>query len=342
MRFAKPDTLYLLLLLIPIIILLLISHRRRQATMAEFLTPRAQEKNCRRSGPETEWLKAGLLTLGSIFLVLALARPQWGERYEKASRSGLIAVFLLDTSNSMNAEDLLPNRLEAAKNLITRSAAALSSDLLGQVNFAATAYVQCPLTYDNEAVTLLSRASTISPGEEQGTDFAAAFLETLRMLKTASSPGAKEQLVVLISDGEDQEKSWANALDRLRKRSATVITVGIGTADGAPIPIRDRQGKISDWKRDNQGRLVKSRLDESTLSTIAARTGGRYFRMDDDRALFRFLAELKSTRSRVLAQKIKALPIERFYYPLWLGILCLAGEMVLSEKRWPWPKSSPC
>ena len=140
-----------------------------------------------RGGREIDFFKTALLLAAFAFLILALARPQWGERFESLDIRGLEIVFLLDTSASMNAEDLQPSRLEVAKNLIAAIVDALRTDMVSQVNFAAVAYVQCPPTLDYEAFKLLALASAASPEEEQGTDFAKGLALALRMFRASRS-----------------------------------------------------------------------------------------------------------------------------------------------------------
>jgi Ca-activated chloride channel family protein len=235
----------------------------------------------------------------------------------------------------MNAEDLQPNRLEVAKNLIVTIVDSLKTDLVSQINFAAAAYVQCPLTMDYEAFKLMAMASQISPSEEQGTDFARGFTLALRLFK--KSPGS-QKLLVLITDGEDLEKNWPETLKELQKGKITVFTVGVGIPGGAPIPILDKNGKTIDWKKDAQGNIVKSRLDEGTLIQIAAACQGQYYRLSAVAGIEPFIRILKTYERKLLAQKVKSKRIDRFQYPLLLAIVLLVCEMILSDRKITWQK----
>ena len=333
MTFANPTLLLLLLLLVPFTLLVIWNYRKKQQLLHEFISPAAAARMVVRGGREIDFFKSALLLLALCFFILAMARPQWGERFESLDIRGLEIVFLLDTSNSMNAEDLQPDRLEVAKNLIVNLVDALKTDLVSQINFAAVAYVQCPLTMDYEAFKLLATASQISPAEEQGTDFAGGFTLALRLFKKSRG---SQKLLVLITDGEDLEKNWPESLKELQKDKITVFTVGVGIPGGAPIPIMDKNGKTIDWKKDAQGNIVKSRLDESTLIRIASACRGQYYRLSTVAGIEPFIRVLKAYERKLLAQKVKSKKIDRFQYPLLLAIVLLVSEMGLSNRKITW------
>jgi Ca-activated chloride channel family protein len=135
-----------------------------------------------------------------------------------------------------------------------------------------------------------------------------------------------QKLLVLITDGEDLENNWPDALKELQKEKITVFTVGVGIPAGAPIPIIDENGKTSGWKKDAQGNIVKSRLDEGTLIRIASACQEPFINI------------LKNYERKLLAQKVKSKKIERFQYPLLLAVMLLVFEMVLSDRKITWQK----
>jgi len=336
MTFANPALLLLLLLLVPFTLLVLWNYRKKRQVLHKFISQAAAARIAVRGGREINFFKSTLLLLALCFFILALARPQWGERFENLDIRGLEIVFLLDTSNSMNAEDLQPDRLEVAKNLVATIVDTLKTDLVSQVNFAAVAYVQCPLTLDYEAFKLMVMASQVSPAEEQGTDFASGFTLALRLFKKSNG---SQKMLVLITDGEDLEKNWPESLKELQKENITVFTVGVGIPAGAPIPILDKNGKTIDWKKDAQGNIVKSRLDEGTLIKIASSCQGQYYRLSAVAGIEPFIRILKTYERKLLAQKVKSKKIERFAYPLLLAVFFLVFEMVLSDRKITWQKS---
>jgi Ca-activated chloride channel family protein len=335
MTFAYPAALFLLLLLVPFAILAVRNFKKKKQILNEFISEKAAPEVVVRGGREIDFFKTALLLAAFLFLILALARPQWGERFESLNIRGLEIVFLLDTSASMNAEDLQPSRLEVAKNLIAAVVDSLRTDMVSQVNFAAAAYVQCPPTLDYEAFKLLALATKASPEEEQGTDFAKGFALARRMFRNSRS---SRKVLIMITDGEDQEQRWADEVRELKKQQVTVFTVGVGVPGGAPIPILDESGKTAGWKKDSQGGIIKSQLDEATLIRIASDCGGQYYRLGAASGIAPMIRNLRAYERQQLARKVKSRKIDRFTYPLLLAVCLLVVEMALSDRKVTWRK----
>ncbi len=335
MSFSNPTAFFLLLILIPYVLLIIHNFIKKKKLLNAFVSETAFKRLGFRSGREIGFFKASLTVLAIIFFVLALAGPEWGEVFEQIDIKGIEMIFLLDTSNSMNAEDLKPSRLEVSKQLVNAIVDHFYTDYIGLINFAGTAYIQCPLTIDYEAFKLMTEASGISPDEEQGTDFSQGFKLALQSFKSSAE---SKKIIILITDGEDQEKRWQEYVEKLRKQSIIVFTVGVGVQAGAPIPIKNDQGDITGWKKDKKGNLVRTRLDEKTLIQIASDTGGQYFRLTDVTAIDIFVKNLKSFERTALSKRMKLKKQKRFYYPLIIGIICLIFEMFLTDKKLLWKK----
>ena len=205
MSFSNPSAFLLLLLLIPFVLLAGYNFIVKKKLMDAFVSELAFKKLGSRSGREIGFFKVSLIVLALIFFVLALAGPEWGDVMEQIDIKGIEMIFLLDTSNSMNAEDLKPSRLDVSKQLVNTIVDHFYTDYIGLINFAGTAYIQCPLTIDYEALKSLTEASEISPPEEQGTDFFEALSLALRTLKISANGN---KIIFLITDGEDQEGRW--------------------------------------------------------------------------------------------------------------------------------------
>ena len=335
MTFSHPEAFFLLILLALFIAIAAYNYKKKKLILKSFISNNAYKKLGVRSGGEIDFFKTTLAAIAMIFFILALAGPQWGEKFENVEIKGIEMIFLMDASNSMNAEDLKPNRLEVAKQLIISIVDNLTSDYLALINFAGTGYVQCPLTIDYEAFKLMTEATSISPEEEQGTDFKAAFRLALKSFENSKSD---KKVIILITDGEDQEGQWQEFIPELKKQKIIIFTVGIGAADGAPIPIKDKDGNITGWKKDKQGNIVKTKLDENTLVRIASLTDGQYFRLAGADGIDAFVDNLKRFERNVLRKKVKLEKIKRFHIPLIIGIIILFFELLLSERTLAWKK----
>lgn len=330
MTFAAPSCFYLLGLLIPLAALFLWSFHRRQADLAAFLSPQAIAQGVVRRRRDTDFFRAVLFLSAFVLLVVALARPRWGERYEALPVRSIDLLFAVDTSRSMLAEDLSPNRLAAAGRLVTGIAARMHTDYLGLITFAGAARVDCPLTSDHDAFALLAGTVAISPDDLQGTDFAAPFEAAARIF--AKRP-ASHKVLVLITDGEDQEGRYEKSLAALRKAKVTVFTVGLGSPAGAPIPLRGADGTITDWKKDREGRMVRSALQRERLTQIATPTGGRFTALTGPAAEAAVIEALDRFQRTTLAQRVRKVPIERYRWPLLAALLLLIAQATLNERR---------
>lgn len=335
MSFLHPEAFFLLALLALFVLVAAYNFKKKKSLLENFVSATAYKRLALRSGSEIDFFKTALVTLAMAFFIFALAGPQWGEQFENIDVKGIEMIFLMDTSASMNAEDLKPNRLEVSKQLVTTIVDTLDTDYVGLVNFAGVAYVQCPLTNDYEAFKYMTEASFISFDEEQGTDFK----EAIQLgIKTFQKSESDTKLLIFITDGEDQEQSWQELKTEMEKEKIMVFAFGVGVPEGAPIPIKNKNGEITGWKKDKSGNIIKTRLAEDTLIRIANTTGGKYFRLSDAASIDDFARVLKEYERSVINKKVKLKKIDRFHYPLIIGLILLIIELLLSEKRLKWQK----
>lgn len=335
MSFANPLAFYLTPFIVLFVFIALYNYKKKRKILTDFISENAFKKLGVRSGREIDFFKTFLVTCAMLFFIFALAGPQWGERFEEVDIKGIELIVLLDTSNSMNAEDLKPNRLEVAKQLIASIVDNLKTDYVSLINFSAKAYVQCPLTIDYDAFKMLTETTGISPAEEQGTDFGEAFALAQKSLAASKS---EKKLVLLITDGEDQEGRWQNYIEDFKKQGIIVFTVGVGVQGGAPIPIKNKNGDITGWKKDKQGNIVKTMLEENTLIQIASRCSGQYFRLTDAAGIDTFITGLKNFERTVLKKKVKLEKKQRYHFFLIPGLILLLFELLLTERKLAWKK----
>ncbi|MDZ4200031.1 MAG: VWA domain-containing protein [Kiritimatiellia bacterium] len=265
-------------------------------------------------------------------LILALARPQWGFRWEDVPQRGLNVLVALDTSNSMLTEDLKPNRLQRAQWGIRDLAEALAGDRLGLIAFAGSAFVQCPLTTDLQAfrMTLDDVYAGIVP--RGGTAFAPALKTALDMLDPESTA---DTVLVFISDGEDLEGGWEPWVEELRKRKIRIYGIGIGTQEGGLVPLSSgRETLGSDWRRNEEGNPVLSRLQENTLEQMALATGGLYVRAASaDFGVGRIKEQIEDLKRAELEGRRVRVPRERFGWFVGAALLLLGLDAVWIGKH---------
>jgi len=300
--------------------------RKRKLALAAF--------SSRRKGPISTLsrmrraFKRALLVTGALLGCVTLARPQWGVRWEEAHRRGLDLLFALDTSKSMLAPDLKPDRLSRAKLAIRDLVSKFEGDRVGLVAFAGDAFLQCPLTLDRGVFEQTLDAIDTSTIPRGGTDVGRA-IEVAR--SALHNQPANHKLLVFLTDGEDLESHAVDAARTASSDGIHIYTVGVGTQSGELIPL----GEPGQFVRDEKGAFVRSELDENTLQAVARVTGGDYRRLGaDGRGLEALYQDVLAKLPREdLKSRMHQIPIERFQWPLGFAIFCLALEPLLGERR---------
>jgi len=273
-------------------------------------------------------LKQSLLLLSVALFGIAMARPQWGELENRSHGLSEDVVFVLDCSRSMLATDVLPNRLQRAKYSIRDFVRWHGTGRVGLVAFAGTAFLQCPLTFDYDAfeealVNADERALPIG-----GTDLGRALEEAYHALEKKGP----RKMIVLLTDGEDLEKGGVKEATALAKEGVQIYAIGVGTAAGTEVRVKLPDGQ-SDFVRDANGQVVRSRLDEETLAKVAKVTGGQYF------PLGRVGEGLEKARQSIEASgavaftRARTQGVERFYVPIALALIMLVTESLIGTRR---------
>lgn len=331
MKLALPQMLWLFLILVlPLVGFLWWAWRKRQQLITQFISTRLLAQLKVGVSPVRQKARMAMIVASLVFLVFALARPQWGVTKEEVRQRGLDIIVAIDTSNSMLAEDVPPNRLQRAKLAALDLVHRAKTDRLGLVAFAGTAFLQCPLTLDDAAfsqsVDSLDTA-TISQG---GTAIAEAINEARTAFKHESD---NHRVLVLFTDGEDQDSEAVAAAEKAAKEGMIIFTVGIGTPDGELLRIRDERGRV-DYIRDDKGNPVKSHLNEDLLQQIANAAKGFYLPLRGTKTMYtlydRGIAPLpKSENSAKMFQRYH----ERFHWPLAIAMALLILEMFLPDRK---------
>lgn len=274
MRFAEPNFLWCLFTLPLFALLFYYAYRRRKKLAARFVSLSMLPKLSTSVSPWRRLAKVTLLLLALAFLFVALARPQWGRKMEHVERRGLDLVLLQDISLSMLAEDVKPNRLVRSRHEISAFLENLTGDRVGLVAFSGEAQVMVPLTLDYGTVQMMLRE--LNPGWLMpGTNLEQAIRKGMSLYKNSGGAG-QYSVMILMSDGEELEDAAVNAAKEAAEMGIRIYTIGIGSREGVPIPVKTRNGEVA-YKKDVQGNIVTTRLEEGTLQEIASVTGGLYF-----------------------------------------------------------------
>ncbi len=305
--------------------------RRREADLAKLVHPRFRQRLTEGFSPWLRNFKRGLWLLAVLLLFVAIARPQKGYEWREVKRKGIDILFAVDTSRSMLAEDLTPNRLERARLGIIDFVARLEGDRVGLIPFAGSAFALCPLTLDYEAFQESLNALDTDLIPRQGTDLASAIKEAERLF---DENGNNHRVLILLTDGEDLQGDVIDAAEAAAKKGMAIYTVGVGSPEGANIPIPLGNGR-KDFVRDESGKIVKTTLDETTLKKIAEVTNALYAPLGRGaEGLNKIYQEkLRLVPKSELNQRMERIPLERFEWPLGAAIILLLLEFFIVDRR---------
>jgi Ca-activated chloride channel family protein len=331
MSFAHPNILLLLPVFPPgLLAFFWWSARKRRELMTQFIQTRLLPGLVAGVSPQRQRVRSACLVLAVACLIVALARPQWGFIWEEVKQRGVDIVVAIDVSKSMLAQDIAPNRLARAKLAAMDLMQLAKGDRLGLVAFAGSAFLQCPLTIDDAAFRQSVESLDVNTIPEGGT----AVAEAIQTAETAYKEGDNHRVLVLMTDGEDHDSGALEAAQKVAKSGLRIYTVGIGTAEGELLRVKDAQGH-EDYIRDEQGNVVKSHLNERLLQEIAGATeGGFYLPLRGAKAIDSLYSEglAKLPKSEHQQKLIKQYQ-DRYHWPLGLAILLLVLEMVLPERK---------
>ena len=331
MRFAEPINFAILLVILLLGVFVFFALARKKKLMQRFGDLPLLMKNAPYISFARQRTKSLLILIALIFLAVALARLQFGTHLELLKREGIDVVIALDVSKSMMARDMLPNRLGKAKQEIRGVIERLKGDRIGLVVFAGEAFIQCPLTLDYSAAGFLLASVDNSSVSVQGTSLTSAIEMSSRAFAQQEK---KHKVLLLLTDGEDHEGGAVEKAEEARQQGVKIYTVGIGNPDGEPIPILDRNGEQLGFKKDENGEVIISRLDEATLQKISLATGGKYFHATSGEIeLDRIFDEVSSMEKKELEGSLVTRYDDRFQWPLLLAIFLIVGEFFISERK---------
>ena len=331
MRFASPG-LAVFLWIIPLLAgFFSVALSRRRRVMKSFAEEPLLKEISGSQGEGRIKLRNVLIVVAFSLMLIGLIRPQWGFRWQEVKKMGLDIVVALDVSNSMLAEDIKPNRIDRSKMAIKDLVRKLKGDRIALIAFSGTAFLQCPLTLDYNGFLLALDdvdALTIPVG---GTSISNAIWKAIETFKDTSGD---EKVLIIVSDGEDHEGGIDGVIAQARAKGLKIFTLGIGSQEGELTPIPGERGRRG-FLKDSEGKVVRSRLNESMMQKIALETGGMYVRATG--AQFGLDLMYQEELSKMQKQEFKAEMekryTERFQIPLGVAFLLLALEPFISNKK---------
>ncbi|MFW5761363.1 MAG: vWA domain-containing protein [Cyclobacteriaceae bacterium] len=268
-------------------------------------------------------------TLYFSLIIIALLGPSFGQSQREVSSIGKDIYLLVDLSESMNASDIQPTRLEKVKFELKNIVNAFSSDRLGLIIFSSEAFVQSPLTYDQNALSLFIETLNTNLVPNSGTDFGpplrVAFEKLTREESTITQP--KSKIIILISDGEDFGEETGEVAEQIEEAGIKLFTLGVGTETGSRIRT------ASGFKKDRQGNEVITRLDDRQLKSLAVETEGKYFEINDrNNDVERMINVINQIEGELRDTRLMDVSANKYYYFIWLALFLMAFDFLFSIK----------
>lgn len=331
MQFFKPEYFFYLWLVPAVLILFMASQKLWQKRLQRLIQEKALLQKLMEGYRSAEGLTRTLLiTLAVLFMVLALARPQWGDEKKSLQRKGVDLIFMVDTSLSMLAEDIKPNRLGKAKFEIESFVQNLHGDRVGMVTFAGSGFLQTPLTLDHAAFLLFLDAVQVGFIPDPGTALSRSIHDAIQSFPQKE---LKYKVIILFTDGEDQEGGIDQAIEEAKRANVRIYTIGLGSPEGEPIPLKNEKGERAGFKKDRSGQMVISRLNQPLLERIAKETGGIYMRGTPGEKETEFiLKHIRGWGEQQFAEKMIVEKEDQYQGFLVIVFILLAVEMLLRRR----------
>ena len=331
MRFAQIYYALGFWIILGLILFFIVALKRKKTTVQKFAQDHLLGEIAASFDFKKQKIKFTIIVFVLIFSVLALMRPQWGFQWQEVKRRGLDILIAIDTSKSMLATDVKPNRLERSKLAVKDLIKKLEGDRIGLIAFSGTAFLQCPLTIDYDGFLLALDDLGIDTIPRGGTSISSAVEVALKSYEGGQK---KYKILVIITDGEDHEGNILRLTETAKRDDLKIFCIGIGTSQGELIQLMDQTGNRV-FLKDKDGNVVKSRLNEETLKQIAITTGGTYVRSSGAEFGLDLIYEEKLSKmekKEIKAQMAKFYH-ERFQLPLVIALMLLVIETFITDKK---------
>ena len=335
-QIEEPIYFYLFAIIPLLIVIFLLAFWWKKSTQKKFINDRLLKKLAPNTSAFKAVLKFIFLLIGISFLVISLTNPKMGTKLKTVKREGVDVVFALDVSKSMLAEDIAPNRLEKAKQIITKIIDKLGSDRVGIIIYAGNAYPLLPITTDHAAAKMFLQNAGPDLVSSQGT----AINEALNLAKTYyNNDEQTNRFLVIISDGEDHQEETKQVAANMSKEGVKVYAIGVGTEQGSPIPMKVN-GSLIGYKKDRNGETVITQRKPDVLESVANVAGGRYIDGNKTSKPVDFIEELISNAQKnEFETKQFSDYKDQFQWFVGLGLLFLVIDSFFLDKKTKWVKN---
>lgn len=322
------------LAVIPLIVLLFLFNlywkrkKQREFGDVELVKKLSPEKSVFKSV-----LKVSVLLLGLASLIIALANPKIGTKMETVKREGIDIVFAIDVSKSMLAEDMAPNRLDKTKQIVSQIINQLGSDRIGMVAYAGSAFPVLPITTDYGVAKMYLQGMNTDMVSSQGTSLEDAIKLSANFFDKGN---ATNKLIILVSDGEDHSEGYEGAVEEAVKVKAKIITIGVGTEKGGPIPLK-RNGVIESFKRDQNDEVVVTKLNPEILKEIGKGTKGGYVYGGNTKEVLDYVKNALDNIEKTEFETTQVADFQsQFQWFLGIAFLLLFLDVFLLERKTKW------
>lgn len=327
-RFAHPYFLYLLIVVPLLVAMFVYVTYQQKIRLREFGNPDLLKRLMPNASIIRPQLKFYMLMVVLVLMIVALARPQFGSKLQTAKKQGVEAMIVLDVSNSMMAQDIQPNRLERSKLILSKLIDDMVDDKIGLIVFAGDAFVQLPITTDNVSAKMF--LSSINPNlvPRQGTAIGTAIDLAIQSFGPNESEAGRT--IIVITDGENHEDDAVGAAKLAQEKGITVNVVGMGTPEGTPIPV----GGTMSFRKDKDGNVVVTKLNETMCRQIAEVGSGIYVRADNSNTALKAVSgQIGEMQKGNLETKSYAEYDEKFYIFVWIALFLLVIEFYVFNRQ---------
>ena len=327
-RFAHPEFLYLLFILPILFLIYLYFIYRKRINLKKLGNPQLLKQLMPDVSHKRQYLKFWFLFFGITLCVFIIAGPQFGTKLESVKKKGIEVMVCLDISNSMLSEDVTPSRLEKSKQMLSKMVDGFENDKVGLIVFAGDAYIQLPITSDYLAAKMFLSSINTEMISRQGTSIGAAIsLAT----NSFSSNEASEKTIIVITDGENHEDDAVGAAKTAAEKGIKINIIGVGTPEGAPIPIHPGS---NNFRKDTSGNFIVTRLNEDMCKQIAAAGQGTYVRSDNTNIALRTIqSELTKMNKADLESKVYSEYDEQFQILAWIALFILIFDFFVLDRK---------